>query len=179
MSPKIAPIPEAIIPENSNCDGGISPLITVPSTRLAKINFVASSASLPKLRKKRRIFFLTACFFVCVSILLFYSINNYLTISLQIRAILCSWILFLFTVYCHYEPVFTHTGRILHSGIGYRVSGIGYRVSGIGYRVSGIGYRDKSPIIIITPLRSCQLSIRYSFISTQQFIFSQIKEYSL
>jgi len=82
MSPKIAPIPEVIIPEKSSCDGGISPLITVPSTRLAKINFVASSASLPKLRKNRRNYILITCFFACVSIPLFYSINSYPTIPL-------------------------------------------------------------------------------------------------
>ena len=67
-SPIIAPAPEAIIPENSNVDGGISPLITVPSTRLAKINFVASSINLPKLRKKDRNRLFSAFFDVASSV---------------------------------------------------------------------------------------------------------------
>jgi hypothetical protein len=63
MSPTLAPNPEATMPPTSNVAGGISPLITVPSTRHAKINFVASRINLPKLRKKRRSF-LAGCFLI-------------------------------------------------------------------------------------------------------------------
>jgi len=50
--PKIAPTPVTIIPAVSNVEGGISPLMMVPSTRLAKLNFVTSSINLLKLTKR-------------------------------------------------------------------------------------------------------------------------------
>jgi hypothetical protein len=52
--PITAPIPEAIIPETNKVDCEKSSLIMEPSTRLPKLNFVASRKSLPRFRKKKR-----------------------------------------------------------------------------------------------------------------------------
>jgi hypothetical protein len=79
ISPNIAPTPETIIPAVSNATGGISPLMTVPKTRLPKLNLEISRINLPELRKNRRIFFLAFWGFassVCTSMLLFYPING-------------------------------------------------------------------------------------------------------
>ena len=70
MRPTIAPTAETIIPATSNVDCEISPLITVPSTTLAKTSFVASRINLQKLHQKSLILFpacLLVTFPICVS----------------------------------------------------------------------------------------------------------------